>query len=264
MSRFFKTISTVALLFAATWSSLAPSESMANGVETDLATHHVAVKTDFAGVNVLLFGALDVPIAKDVETTRDIIIVVRGPEKPLNVRRKKRIAGIWVNADTATFDAVPGYYAIVSNRPAEKIASSYTLREHSIGLNNLQASLILSTTGFTTGQVRDYAEGIVRVLQSQNLYQEIIGGVGFAGRRLFRAEFELPANVPLGDYKADVYIFRGGELLAKSTTSLRIEKSGIERFIYELAHRQPLIYGILSVLAAVAAGMGAAAAFRKK
>ena len=259
-----KFVSAMALLMTAIWPWLASSGSLAAGVETDLATHHVAVKTDFAGVNVLLFGALDVPIAKDVETPRDIIIVVRGPEKPLNVRRKKRIAGIWVNADTATFDAVPGYYAVVSNKPAEEIASSYTLREHSIGFSNLQASLILSTTGFTTGQARDYAEGVVRVLRNENLYQEIIGGVGFAGRRLFRAEFELPANVPLGDYKADVYIFRGGELLAKSTSYLRIEKSGIERFIYNLAHQQPLIYGILSVLAAIAAGMGAAAAFRKK
>ncbi|MEM8644754.1 MAG: TIGR02186 family protein [Pseudomonadota bacterium] len=89
------------------------------------------------------------------------------------------------------------------------------------------------------------------------------GAIDFTGQHLFRAEFELPANVPLGDYTADVYTFRGGELIGNYTTRLKIEKSGVEKFIYELAHQQPLIYGIISVILALAAGMGAAALFRK-
>ncbi len=259
-----RVLSLIGLVFAGLLFAYPPTATGAESVEADLATHHVAVKTDFAGVKVLMFGAVETPVAARGQAPRDIIIVIRGPEEKLRVRRKDRVAGIWVNSDSATFDAVPGYYAIVSNLPAGEIASSYTLREHGIGFNSLRANLILSSTGFSTGNVRDYASAIVRVLKNDDLYQEIIGGVGFSGTRLFRAEFELPANVPLGDYSADVFIFRAGEVVAKHTTSLRIEKRGIERFIYTLAHQQPLIYGILSVLAAVLAGTGAAAAFRKK
>ncbi|MGI9464955.1 MAG: TIGR02186 family protein [Aestuariivirgaceae bacterium] len=264
MSFLAKTGFACALLVVTFLAGLAATPLRAESVEADLGTHNVAVKTDFAGVKVLMFGAVDRPAVADGQAPRDIIIVVRGPEEQLRVRRKARVAGIWVNAASATFDAVPGYYAIVYNRPAGDIASSYTLREHGIGFNSLQANLILSSTGFTTGNVKDYASAVVRVLQRDSLYQEILGGVGFSGQRLFRAEFELPANVPLGDYKADVFIFRAGEFVAKSTSFLRIEKRGIERFIYELAHQQPFVYGILSVLAAILAGMGAAAAFGKK
>ena len=238
-------------------------ETRAEGVEADLATHHVAVKTDFAGVKVLLFGAITNQGDLDKLALLDMIIVVRGPNREMRIRKKERIAGLWINKESATFDDVPGYYATLSTRPVEEIAPSYTLLQNGIGFTSLQGKLILSSAGFTQGNAKDYAAAVVRVHQSQNLYQELKGAIGFSGQHLFRAEFELPANVPLGDYTADVYTFRGGKLIGNYTTSLKIEKSGVERFIYELAHQQPLIYGIVSVILALMAGMGAAALFRK-
>ncbi len=240
-----------------------PNNARSEGVEADLATHHVAVKTDFAGVKVLLFGAIINQGNIDNLALLDMIIVVRGPERQMRIRKKERIAGIWINRHSTTFDSVPGYYATLSTRPVTEIAPSYTLLQNGIGFNSLQGKLILSSTGFAQANVKDYAAAIVRVHQSQNLYQQIKGAIGFTGEHLFRAEFELPANVPLGDYTAEVFTFRGGELIGNYSTSLKIEKSGVERFIYELAHKQPLIYGIISVILALAAGMGAAAMFRK-
>lgn len=244
------------------WLAVAPV--IAETLEADLATHHVAVKTDFAGVNVLLFGAVIDDKIKQMSGSRDIIIVVRGPKKRMLVRRKSKVAGIWISGNTIAFEDVPGYYAIVSNRPVADIASSYVLREHGIGLNALKADVILSTGGFSTENAKAYADAIVRVRSREDLYQRIVGGVEFTGKHLFRAEFELPANVPLGDYTADVFIFRTGEFVTKYSTQLRIEKSGVEKFIYNLAHQQPFLYGVLAVLTALIAGMGAAALFRKR
>ena len=251
------------LLLTASALVLLPAQPRAEGVEADLATHHVAVKTDFAGVKVLLFGAIVNQGDINSLALLDMIIVVRGPERQMRIRKKERIAGLWVNRESATFESVPGYYATLSTRPVSEIAPSYTLLQNGIGFTSLQGKLILSSAGFTQGNAKDYAAAVVRVHQSQNLYQELKGAIGFSGQHLFRAEFELPANVPLGDYTADVYTFRGGKMIGNYTTSLKIEKSGIERFIYELAHQQPLIYGIVSVILALMAGMGAAALFRK-
>jgi len=241
-----------------------PAVALAQQVEADLTTRTIAVKADFAGAKVLLFGSV-VGGPGDPETPPDIIIVVRGPDEPLSVHRKQRFAGIWVNSGGTTFSAVPGYYAIVTNRPVSDIASSYALQEHRIGFNSVKADLILSAGGFaSSGLARDYVDAAVRLLGRKNLYQEHIGGISFVGKHLFRAEFELPANVPLGDFSADVFLFRDGEMVGTYRTPLRIEKSGIERVIYSLAHEQPLIYGILSVLAAIAAGLAASTIFRKK
>jgi hypothetical protein len=41
-----------------------------------------------------------------------------------------------------------------------------------------------------------------------------------------------------------------------------VEKTGLERWMFNLSRNEPLLYGILSVMLALAAGWLAAAAFR--
>ena len=41
-----------------------------------------------------------------------------------------------------------------------------------------------------------------------------------------------------------------------------MRKVGLERLIYTLAHERPLIYGLLSLVIAIAAGWSASAVFR--
>lgn len=240
------------------------SKSDASKVEADLGKHNIPVEVDFAGTSVLLFGSI-VDDANDPKQGRpDVIIVVRGPNRDITVRRKSRVAGIWINADNVEFENVPGYYAIVTNKPVNEIASSYELRESEIGFNSLQSSFLLSSAGFSSTRGQEYSSALIRVMRQNGLYQEHVGDVGFPGRHLFRAEFDLPSNVPLGLYNADIFIFRNGSLEDKFTTSLKIEKQGIERYVFGLAHEWPLVYGILAVIIAVVAGLTAAAVFAKK
>jgi hypothetical protein len=41
-----------------------------------------------------------------------------------------------------------------------------------------------------------------------------------------------------------------------------VRKEGLERFIFNLAQQQPLVYGLVSLVLAAVAGWGASAAFR--
>ena len=88
--------------------------------------------------------------------------------------------------------------------------------------------------------------------------------VGFIGRSLFRGSIDLPVNVPIGRYATQVYLFRDGKLLSQSQSSLQVHKVGFERVVYMLAFRYPLAYGLLAVLMAVAAGLLAYSAFRRR
>ncbi len=232
-------------------------------IVADLSTHTVAVKTDFAGTRVMLFGAL---VGSDEEGKKrpDIIVVVRGPSLPFKLRRKKRVAVIWVNADERAFRAAPGYYALLSSGLLENIAPAARLRSHGIGFEALQDHLLAAADGFKSiEEAREYARGFVRLMKKKGLYRVNDNGVTMTGRYLFRAQFDLPANVPLGEYEADVYLWREGKLLGKYSSPLNIEKRGFERFVYEFAHKQGLLYGIAAVIIAMAAGFAAAAVFRK-
>ena len=62
----------------------------------------------------------------------------------------------------------------------------------------------------------------------------------FIGRSLFRATVDLPVNVPIGRYTADVYLFRDGQVMSKNQSTLEVTKAGFERVIYLLAFNRPL------------------------
>ena len=68
----------------------------------------------------------------------DVAITIRGPIKPVRVWKKARRAGLWINAQSLTFDGVPNYYAVLSTRPLEEIASLEERKDHEIGVTVLQ------------------------------------------------------------------------------------------------------------------------------
>jgi hypothetical protein len=86
--------------------------------------------------------------------------------------------------------------------------------------------------------------------------------VSVAEDTLFQAQFELPANLTEGDYQAEFFLVRDDTVISSGATSIIVEKTGIERWLYNLSRSQPLAYGIMAVLLALAAGWLAATAFR--
>ena len=79
---------------------------------------------------------------------------------------------------------------------------------------------------------------------------------------LFRADVVLPANLTEGDYRVRMFLTRGGVVIDAQDQVICVQKQGLERFVNRLSKSQPLIYGLLSLAMAVAAGWGASTAFR--
>ena len=73
----------------------------------------------------------------------------------------------------------------------------------------------------------------------------------------------LPANAPIAQYHADTYLFRDGRLISSQRVPISIARVGFERRIHDLATNWSLLYGILTVLLALAAGWVAANLFRR-
>ena len=51
-------------------------------------------------------------------------------------------------------------------------------------------------------------------------------------------------------------------MVASQERLIGVRKEGLERFIFNLAQEQPLVYGLLSLALAALAGWGASAVFR--
>jgi uncharacterized protein (TIGR02186 family) len=239
----------VAALFALAGSQGRPAQ--AAPLIADLSNHLIAITTGFAGTDVLMFGATDGP--------GDIIVTVRGPLTDVSVRRKERVAGIWVNRDSLTFGLVPSFYAVASSRPIEELLTPEMLQRQQVGENNL--ALIRPDARPT--KVEEFRLALLRVKEAQGLYSPRLGKVSFLGNQLFRTELHFPSNVPIGNYLVEVMLIRDGRLASAQTTPLVISKTGVGAEIYQFAHTQSLVYGVAAILAALLCGWIAYLVFRK-
>ena len=246
--------------------SLVPAR--ADVLITDLSKHQVSIRSNFTGTDILLFGAVESVIDQANDGPLDVIAVVAGPERSVTVRRKSRIAGVWMNNESVTFDRLPAFYAVASTRPVDSIISQEALAIEQIGAPHLNFNIALAgaeTAALASADGRsEFISALIRNKERQGLYQTLPGGVTFLGRTLFRATIDIPANVPVGLYTAKVFLVRDGKIVDAVSSPLYVDKIGIERLIFRLAMVEPLAYGLFAVGLAIFAGWLAAAVFRER
>lgn len=237
---------------------------------TDLSEHQVAIRSNFTGTQILLFGAVEARTPGSRAVNRDIIVVVQGPVRPMTVRKKERVGGLWINHDSVTYPNVPGYYAIASTRPLEVTTEPETLRSLRIGVENINPGTPSAYTIDGRTQILQpeaesaFWKALIRSQRREGLYLNLPGGVTFLGQTLFRATVDIPANVPVGLYTAKVYLLQNGEVIDTISSPLYIEKRGVERLIYRWAQSDPLLYGLIAVFIAAFAGWLASAVMGRR
>ena len=234
-------------------------------VQADVSSRSVAVTSSFTGTEVVIFGAVDHSRQQTAESgLYDVVIVLEGTPTRLVARRKSRVAGIWINTQSITFESVPSYYTILSTRPLDEVTNPLVLRENDIGFEHVRMTPVRGwETGVTTADLQEFAEAVVRLKQEDGLYVQEQYGVVFIGRSLFRASVNLPANVPVGPLDVRVYLFRDGNILSTYTARVRLEREGLELLLHNFAFNRPFLYGLFTVTIAVGAGLLASAAFRR-
>lgn len=217
----------------------------------DLSENLIAITTGFTGTEVLLFGA--------TEGVGDIIVVVRAPESQVVVRRKDRVGGVWINADSLTFEKVPGFYHVAASRPLADLLPPSILQREQIGAVNLSVNPV---TSGPQSEVPAFAAALIRNKQRVGLFNPVLGEIKFLGDRLFRTQVEFPSSVPTGDYTATIYLVTDGAIIDRTDTRLEVRKSGFEANVFEFANQNPSLYGIIAILIALAAGWFAGIVFR--
>lgn len=221
----------------------------------DLSRSVVSITTGFVGSNVILFGAADGP--------GDIVVVVEGPGRDTVVRRKSRVSGIWINRQSVVFRNAPSFYAVAASGPLDKIVSARTAKQFRIGAENLE----LKADGIVSeGQANRFREALIRNQRRAGLFPKDVSKVVLPskGVRLFRTEVFFPSNVPTGTYNVRFMLLRDGFVIQQYTRKLVVDKAGMSARVFQFAHEQSILYGIMAILLAVAAGWAASAVFGRK
>ncbi|GAB4520148.1 MAG: TIGR02186 family protein [Parvularculaceae bacterium] len=258
-----------------------------------LTEQEISIDRGFAGARIILFGAV-----RDTEHStlegHDLVVIVRGPPKDFSIRQKSRIGGFWIAGEPVIARAAPSLYFVGSTRPLAEIVDDVQRERRQLGAEFLRLSFAglpppptpaaetaRPAEELTPGQARDlanpppekidnpayfynlYRDAFVRAMKDDALYTEQEGAVRFLEGGLFQVTIDLPATTPVGVYRVIMYLIENGEVAAYRDDPLFVNKVGLERQIYDLAHNRPLIYGLICVLVSLLAGWAAALVLRK-
>jgi uncharacterized protein (TIGR02186 family) len=240
-----------ALVFAASILSPARAQDLVSGLSQDV----IQITSNYSGSDIVVFGAIE---HMDTDLPHGIVVVLRGPDAPVTIRRKERVAGIWINRDKASFTGMPAFYYVASTGPLTQIASNDVLARYGLGIQRLRPKSIDSHH-----DPEPFRQAFIRHEEQAALYSESQSGVEYLSETLFRVRVALPATVPPGQYNAEAYLFRTGNVVSAQTTPLFIDQTGLERRVYAFAHDWPLVYGLSAVIAAVLIGWLSSVVFRQ-
>lgn len=227
----------------------------------DVSQRQIDIQSGFTGAELLLFGAIIYPRGVAPEGQVDVAVVLRGPARPVTLREKRKIAGIWINADSSDFRSVPVYYAIASSRPLRSVVDSKTAAIYELGLDKLQ----LSPSGEVDAkEQRRFSNGLVELKQRNGLFRQEAGSVEITDQVLYRARLKIPSSVPVGTYVAETLLIRNGRVIvADDNVEVRVRKTGFEQLVTILAQDYSLFYGAMAVLVSLLLGWFAGYVFQR-
>jgi uncharacterized protein (TIGR02186 family) len=227
-----------------------------------LSANDVMINSNFTGIGVTVFGAIERDATAISRPPYDVAIVVSGPPQTVVARRQDRVLGVWANSASETLVDVPSFYAMNSSRPLAAVATGPFLKHLGLGFENIAFTYATRRT-VNDPEAAEFRDAFVRLKGEAGLYAETTNAVTFLGSSIFRTTVWIPANVPVGLYTVSVYLFGGEVLLAEANDKITVSKTGFERFMFGFAHSQALIYGLACVALALFTGWLGGVIFRR-
>ncbi len=216
----------------------------------------LAVTPEEVRADLFFSGAL-LHVRGTVPEGHQAAVLCTGADGRLNLRRKGRVWGLfWMNTGEVAFDGVPSLYLLTTSAPVAQLAPADVLARLGTGLDALESRAAFE--GPAADRKALFGE-LVRLKRGEGLYAVVEGGArlkpGASGMLEVAADLFLPARTPPGEYRVRLLSFQGGGGSVGSETSVVLRQTGFAAFTSRMAQERGLLYGIVSVVVAIAAGM---------
>lgn len=235
------------------------NNAIAERLVAQLSKEEVAITANFDGSEIFIYGAIKHDVSDKIISPLEVVITVSGPTEKLYVRKKSKHALIWLNTETIEIDSAPSFYAVASTGNLKEIINNTENLKHKISIREVIRSI---GNPATIKNPTDFTEGLIRIRNQNNLYQDLDNSISLTDETLFATTINLPSNLVEGEYTIRFLLARDGKVIDQLSTTIPVNKVGLERWIFDLSRQQPLIYGLLSLFIAIFSGWLASAVFR--
>jgi len=228
----------------------APQLYAADGEPTlEVAPQKVEINSFYHGTTLAVKGT--------VPANSKIALVLVGEKKTQTLKRKGKVGPLWMNVDTVTIKGAPEmYYLATSTDTQEELAPSEVLARYTVGYGALRESITIEQGNSDYDSTfREF----IKLKESAELYRTVYNSIKLKPMAGNLSKFEvllpIPALAPPGEYKVFIYCFEEGRLFSSASSKLTVEKVGLPEKLSTLAVNHAALYGILAVVAAIAAGL---------
>ncbi|SDN56972.1 Putative transmembrane protein (Alph_Pro_TM) [Desulfonauticus submarinus] len=218
----------------------------------------ININTTFNGAKLYVSG--------EVNSNNNVVVEVLGSDKEEKFKQKGKVWGIfWMTVGHYAFKGVPSIYLMYLPKSLSHL-SQEKFDELNLGYKEVYSRLEINPipkdkkslfNEFLKLKQRDKLYGIY---QDQVTYSNIT-----AEKKKYHVEVHLPSRIVPGVYTIKVYeVTPDLKIVKTESDNFQIKLTGFPAFISNMAFNHSLIYGILSVIIAIFAGIFMGFLFKDK
>jgi|TARA_B100001093_G_scaffold401010_1_gene388558 hypothetical protein len=209
----------------------------------DLSSYEVTLKNNKKN-NLTIFG---------YNKTKDLLVLkIVGPNQKVILQKKTKFLNMWTWKKSGEF-SYPSLFHYYTNFKSEDI--DFRVKKDLVDNiklvgkddDNLKKDLIEKKMTLGLFYVKNNS---FKSIEKNN-------------QDFFKIPIKLPYNSLAGKYEISMEVFKEKKLVSKKSKFFFVQKPGLNSFIYKFAHNFSFLYGLVSVIVAIALGVGAGFIFRK-
>jgi len=209
-------------------------------------------------------GSVSVSGISDPDT--DLVIKIVSDDGHESLRKKGKVAGVlWMNVGSLKLDHVPSLYYLRSTRKVEDILSGEERNRNVIGYEALAHHA--DAQGISDDKEKSrWFEEFIKFKEASQLYGVSSGNIITAekdGKHTYYTLSDWPHQARPGNYTVTVYAVKDHKVVETAESHVLVEQVGMVKSLAGMAKDNAVLYGILSILAALGAGFGVGMVFRK-
>jgi len=249
---------TVLLIFAAVMALAADSCSAADTPTLSVSPKNVEIGAFFDGTSLKATGQIP-------EGSR-IALRFLGENCDIPIRRKGKVLGImWMNLDSLVIRKVPGVCMVYNSPGGVEPAAASSSNSGAFSLAALSRKAEIECKSSNREGVFDE---FLKLKESEGLYLETTGTVQYGpakgGIETFEASIPVPARLTPGKYFVDMAVIKDGKTISRGREEVAVSLVGFPGLLSNLAFGHSAMYGILSTVIALLAGLGIGLVFQGK
>ncbi len=228
--------------------------------ELTIKANHNHIKIDF------FYHGDEVSVSGTSDRGVDLIVKITSPETHLVMKKKGKMAGLlWMNVGTLNFEHIPNLYLLHSTKKIDELLSPEEMDKEIIGYPSLQRHVEIKPVENESEKERWFKE-FVRFKEASKLYDISDGDILISEKsnnQEYYIKLPWPYQAQPGEYTVTIYAVKDKRIVEKASTTVLVEQVGGVKTFADMAKNNGALYGIISIVVAIAAGFGVGMIFRK-